>query len=470
MSNIHRNAALPRVADDGLRAPPTDLSPRILSFEISPHPSRTTSSMVAPRVYASSPSSRFLQTPTVSPPSISSPSIETAARPRRTISYAPAPGVYITPSSPRHLTALSLPPLPADRRLLLWTTPHPHLAQSSYDALIPVEYQAKIFQGLFDSLSESTRTSYGAGLLRFTQFCDRLHISENLRMPVPDILISAFVADAFGTCTSDCIRNWLHGLRLWHFFNCAEWHGRDPLVLSLLKTADKQGAPFKRPPRHPITNHHLFALHQDLDLNSPVGAATWACALVAFWGCRRLGELLPSKLTFDPVQHVSRACDLKTSYVNGSKVLTFHIPSTKTSPQGIDCIHTSTNNIFCPVTALENHLRINNLPPSTSLFAYSTSTSYSFLLKSHFLRSISTIFAAHHLNPIFGHSFRIGGTVELLAAGVPPQVIMKLGGWSFLCFLIYWRHLDFIVPAAITRSWAARRAEFARTFHLPLPT
>jgi hypothetical protein len=35
-----------------------------------------------------------------------------------------------------------------------------------------------LFQSILLSLNESTRSDYGAGLLRFTQFCDLLAIPE----------------------------------------------------------------------------------------------------------------------------------------------------------------------------------------------------------------------------------------------------------------------------------------------------
>ncbi|KAF5378588.1 hypothetical protein D9615_007107 [Tricholomella constricta] len=280
-------------------------------------------------------------------------------------------------------------------------------------------------------------------------------------MPASDILLSAFVADASATCSGECIRNWLNGLRAWHIFNRAEWHGRDPWVLSLLHSADKLGVPFKRPPRNPISGRHLLCLRNNLDLNSPYGAAVWAAALVAFWGCRRLGELLPSSSTYGASRHTSRSSNFKTSFVNDTKVITFHIPWTKTSPLGDQCILTATNNIFCPVAAIENHLRVNHTSSSIHLFAYRTDDSFTSLTKSHFLSTTSKIFLANNLEPVFGHSYRIGGTIELLAAGVPPEVIMKLGGWSSLCFLLYWRRLDYLVPNAITRSWASQRLAFA---------
>ena len=50
------------------------------------------------------------------------------------------------------------------------------------------------------------------------------------------------------------------------------------------------------------------------------------------------------------------------------------------------------------------------------------------------------------------------------ADGVAPEVIMKLGGWSSLCFLLYWRRLELIIPAAITRAWEAQQKLFAINF------
>ena len=78
------------------------------------------------------------------------------------------------------------------------------------------------------------------------------------------------------------------------------------------------------------------------------------------------------------------------------------------------------------------------------------------------------MFHTLQLDLVFGHSYRIGGSLELLAAGVAPEVVMKLGGWSSLCFLIYWRRLELILPLSITRAWGARINEFARKHELPL--
>jgi len=54
---------------------------------------------------------------------------------------------------------------------------------------------------------------------------------------------------------------------------------------------------------------------------------------------------------------------------------------------------------------------------------------------------------------VLGHSFRIGGTVELLLAGVPPEIVAATGGWSSLAFLLYWRRMDEILPMSTSKAY-----------------
>ncbi|KAF5372755.1 hypothetical protein D9615_010129 [Tricholomella constricta] len=194
-----------------------------------------------------------------SPPTPPFTNLESMPHPPRTTSITLAPGVSVMPSSPRRLAADALPhrsakppssantyqpspyrPLvPADQRLLLWTAPQSTVAQNDINSQIPADFQPLLYTRFLDSLSDSTRQSYGAGLLHFTQFCDRLRIPEDQRMPASDLLISAFIADASGSHSGNCIRNWLNGLRSWHILNRAPWHGQDPWVLPYRQTADK---------------------------------------------------------------------------------------------------------------------------------------------------------------------------------------------------------------------------------------
>lgn len=190
-------------------------------------------------------------------------------------------------------------------------------------------------------------------------------------------------------------------------------------------------------------------------------------AVTAFWGCRRLGELLVHSEKKFSIQHdVTRSTRISRLVVNNRTVISFHLPWTKTTGiAGGDCILTATGDDLCPVHAMDNHLLVNHSPsnPDTPLFAYHIhhSTSWTFLIKDYFLLFSCGIFKRLNLENVFGHSYRIGGSLELLLAGVEPEVVMKVGGWTSLCFLIYWRRLEQVIPAAITRAWDKRIKAFA---------
>jgi hypothetical protein len=110
---------------------------------------------------------------------------------------------------------------------------------------------------------------------------------------------------------------------------------------------------------------------------------------------------------------------------------------------------------LCPVTAFKNHLDVNfSVPSSSTLFAYrSSSGEPKNLLKHEFLDFVTKIWSSAMLAHILGHSFRIGGAVELLLAGVPPKIVAATGGWTSLAFLLYWRRMDEILPMCTSKAY-----------------
>ena len=209
---------------------------------------------------------------------------------------------------------------------------------------------------------------------------------------------------------------------------------------------DIEGIVFNQPLHNPITPDHLHALCSKLNLNLPHDTAFWAIAVIAFWGCRHLGELtMKSSQVFNPSQNVSQATSISHSIVNRCRVISFHLPWTKTmGVNGGNCIITETGDDLCPVWALNNHLVINALPDHiaanlTALFAYwLNNNSFYPTIKKNFISFTSAIYTFKGLNQTSGHSYRIGGTLKLLLDGVPPEMVMKVSGWSSLCFFIYW--------------------------------
>jgi hypothetical protein len=102
----------------------------------------------------------------------------------------------------------------------------------------------------------------------------------------------------------------------------------------------------------------------------------------------------------------------------------------------------------------EHILQHNDLPVNAPLFAYkSENHTWIPLLKSDFLKFVNRVWMNAKLHHVYGHSFRIGGAVALLLAGVPPEVVAATGGWTSLSFLLYWRRLEEILPNSTSRAY-----------------
>jgi hypothetical protein len=144
----------------------------------------------------------------------------------------------------------------------------------------------------FMALTPATKSTYGAGLLRFTQFCDKYKIPESDWMPASFLLLVAFISEHVGSVSGKTIRGWLSGLKAWHDTYHAEWCSDDRWLQMAQVTANKEGTAFRLKRRDPITLDHLLTLYEGLDLTSPAHAACWAIAACSFWGVCRFVFLL----------------------------------------------------------------------------------------------------------------------------------------------------------------------------------
>jgi hypothetical protein len=76
------------------------------------------------------------------------------------------------------------------------------------------------------------------------------------------------------------------------------------------------------------------------------------------------------------------------------------------------------------------------------------------MFRSTFLTFVTDIWLDSSLDHVSGHSFRIGGAVALLLAGVPPEVVAATGGWTSLAFLLYWRRMEEIIPMCTSKAYS----------------
>ncbi|KAJ7077208.1 hypothetical protein C8R44DRAFT_896353 [Mycena epipterygia] len=378
---------------------------------------------------------------------------------------APAPRIpqaapiLPTPTTIQHLAALNgkkarkpragceidnnelRPHVAALDRLRTWTSPYGQEHDAKFRASLPADVVNRTYTTIFASFAPETQSNYAAGLLRFHQFCDKHQIPERARMPASHFLLAAFIAEHVGTVGGGTVKSWMSGIKAWHDVNGAPWEGEDRWVELARRTANKQGTAFKRAQRGPVIIAHLIALRTVLDTSKPFDAAAWSMATAAFWGCRRLGELsIPSLGKFDPKFHATR----------GAKAL-------------------------CPEKAFANHILVNaTVPDEAPLFAFDAgSGKWSPMTKDWFMRRCSDIWKAANLLLVHGHSFRIGGSTELLLAGVPCGAVAALGGWTSLAFLLYWRKIEHIVPMNIGKAYDKNKLDeflvICSTFPLPVP-
>lgn len=155
------------------------------------------------------------------------------------------------------------PHVPARDRLRLW---RPSAARNTLDAHgIPINLDASDLERVKEVLelawAESTRESYGSGLLVFHVFCDRKTIPEDQRAPACPLLIAAFISTIAGAYAGKSINNYVFGVRAWHILHGVEWRVNALELKSLLKAAENAApASSKRPKRVPYTVNFMLSI------------------------------------------------------------------------------------------------------------------------------------------------------------------------------------------------------------------
>ncbi|KAI0054979.1 hypothetical protein BV25DRAFT_1816260 [Artomyces pyxidatus] len=373
----------------------------------------------------------------------------------------PKSGCAYTPSPLR-------PHVLASDRLRDWTTPHGLRWAAQQKAALGERVFLHMHEVMISSVEPATRNNSGAGLLRFTQFCDSLGISEDSRMPASDSLLAAFASSAAAQVSGKSAAHWLMGLHMWHTLQGAEWLGGELVKHALAGVAKLTPPSSRRPQRPPITIAHIEALFKGLDLTNSRDSAVWAVASIAFWGCCHLGELIvQSEGDFNPRRNVTRGVDIHFREAEGAvSFASFHLLFTKTTREaGADLSLTHIAHATSPVHALRHQLKANSqVPADAPLFAFQTVDGWSPMTKPWFMAICNQVWGDAKLDTVKGgHSFRIGSATELLLRGMPPDVVALQGCWRSDAFLLYWRKIESILPMFISRSFYSSSSASVRT-------
>ncbi|TFY74284.1 hypothetical protein EWM64_g9728 [Hericium alpestre] len=177
-------------------------------------------------------------------------------------------------------------------------------------------------------------------------------------------------------------------------------------------------------------------------------AAVWACAAAAFYGVARLGEVTTRTLqSFDASKHVTPSCLRPGRDRNDLIVTVLSLPITKTAPDGEDIYWARQVNGADPDDTMLNHLSINAPRANEHLFTHTVKGQCRPLSHACFLQHVNTILCVPGSQPIYGHGFRIGGTLEYLLCGIPFEAVKAKGRWASDAFHVYLRqHAQILAP------------------------
>jgi hypothetical protein len=348
----------------------------------------------------------------------------------------------------------------------LWIPTSPRTPKDLQGRRLPVTQIEieRIREVILHAFAESTRETYGSGLLVFHVFCDSKSIPEDQRAPASRVLISLFITEMAGHYSGKTVSNYVQGVRAWHIVHGIPWTlGGDAEIDSLFKAAISLTPPTsKKAKRDPYTITLITAIKEQLSLNDPLDAAVFACLTTIFFTCARVGEFTTHRLdAFDPAIHVKPSDIQDARDRQGLKMTNFHLPRTKTSINGEDVSWARQDGPSDPEEALQNHLRINDPPLDNALFAYRHKNSHRPLTKSNFLKRLAIATKAAGHKPLQGHGIRIGGTLEYLLRNVPFDVVKVKGRWASDAFLAYLRrHAQILAP--YMQATPALHEEFLR--------
>ena len=209
---------------------------------------------------------------------------------------------------------------------------------------------------------------------------------------------------------------------------------------TVLVSASLRGlkAQLSRPLRQklPFTVAHMAQLHDLLDLANSKHLAAWCAMLLAFFGCFRLSNLVPtSSNKFNPRKHLSRA-DVK---FEGNYVLIFykwsktHQNPRKVSWIPIHSVSDSRFNVKCYFKALLSGIKA---PSDAPLFSYEKKKFHS---RYSLVRLLDQCVykAGLQVADYSWHSFRRGAAVFAFELGLSDSAVQLLGDWSSDAFKQY---------------------------------
>lgn len=272
--------------------------------------------------------------------------------------------------------------------------------------------------------------------------------------PISRENLTRFITYLYPRVTPSTITSYLCALKYHHNMYHMEWNciRYDPLIKQLLKTIEDNHTFKPTQQKEHITRDQLRDIKGKLCLENPDDLVFWSVALVAFYGLARLGELLPK--SHQDIMKVPTIQALKFEKAHTGTFAIIQLPRTKNHKvtERPTLIINPTNDDLCPIHVLKKYaiLRTNSIHASGSKILF-TRANGNMATKGWFINILKSLLPNAN---VAGHSFRAGGTTELVIRGVHLPLVQRIGRWSSDAFLKYIRTHPATIAAILTKAYS----------------
>lgn len=187
-------------------------------------------------------------------------------------------------------------------------------------------------------------------------------------------------------------------------------------------------------------------------MNNKIDLLFWAVTMTAFYGLVQLGELLPNNQSDSNKVPILQA--LTFGKADNNTFATIQLARTKPHKSAIRAsliIHLS-NDTLCSICALKAyaHIRTQSTYANNNNMLFIKENN-SWATKRWFIAKLKQLLPTEN---VAGHSFRAGGTTELVMRGVQLILIQKIGRWDSDSFYRYIHSHPATIASILTKAYS----------------
>lgn len=303
--------------------------------------------------------------------------------------------------------------------------------------------------------AEGTLKHYNSAVVKLLRFSDVKKIDRRELLPISSDVAMQFVvwlskkgeelAEDDESVKSSMIKNYIPGVKAWHIFHKCDFpHKAEPSLNRLVKASQIVEARQKEIElkRSPVLISDLVILAENIDMKSEHNIIGVTIALVAFWGCARLGEIVSE----DPRKILPTWEDVE--WGPDDRYVKIALREAKTAKPGeVQYIYLQDQkSCLDPVRALRLLYNLRPRLPTDQIFQMNYGEEKGLVFKKSALidwyRVMWNKHRTHKKKLLHGHSFRIGGASLRWNLGATREEVKALGRWTSDAYKIYLRKFD----------------------------